>query len=336
MDGGRRLLRSIIGFGWAQGVPALASPRQGAVPANAGSFLPAVQKSRLPATIRPVERRALQANAAARWARLLARRGTGLALAAIVIGGAGISGAVRGGHYAAFVASNGALGDVIARSVGLGVSAVVISSDNGMSDAEILKLSGITIQSSLVFLNAAEVREKLKSVPLIREASVRKLYPDRLVIDVEGRQPFGLWQKDGKVAVIAKDGTAIDAMRDDRFAELPFVVGEGANERIAEYISLLDAAGDMRSKIRAGTLVSARRWNLKMFNGIDVRLPEIAPARAVAQLAVLDHDARVLDKDLVWIDLRQSGRMIARLSADAAAARADALAAKKRSKAGQT
>ena len=336
MDGGRRLLRSITGFGWAHGVPALAVPRPGLAPDTGSHYLPAVQKPRLPAVIRPSERRAGQAAAAARWNRLFTSRGTGLLLAAWVIGGASIYGAVRGGHYTTFVAANGSLGDVVARTLGFGVAAVVISSDNGMSDAEILKISGITSQSSLVFLNAAELRDKLKAVPLVKEASVRKLYPDRLVIDVEERQPFGLWQKDGKVAVIAKDGTAIDQMRDDRFAELPFVVGEGANERIGEYMALLEAAGDMRSKIRAGTLVSGRRWNLKMVNGIDVRLPEAAPVRAVAQLAVLDHDSRVLDKDLVWIDLRQSGRMIAHLSAEAAAARADMLAAKKRSKAGQS
>ena len=322
MDGGRRLLRSLTEFGWTQNVPAIAGTRQ----------LPVVQKPRPPLMVRPNERRMAQSTLATR----LARPGAALVLAALVLGGAGVFGFFQSGRYAAFIAANGTIGDVIARSVGLGISAVVISSDNGMSDAEILKISGVTTKSSLAFLNAADVRDRLKAVPLVREASVRKLFPDRLMIDVEERQPFGLWQKDGKVAIIAADGTAIDEMRDDRFADLPFVVGEGANDRIAEFATLLDAAGDMRGKIRAGVLVSGRRWNLKMVNGVEVKLPEIAPQKAVAALAVLDHDARVLDKDIVSLDLRQPGRMIVRPGAEAAAARAEWIASKKHPKGGQT
>ena len=43
--------------------------------------------------------------------------------------------------------------------------------------------------------------------------------------------------------VIAADGTAIETVRDDRFADLPFVVGQGANNRVGEFLKIVDAAG---------------------------------------------------------------------------------------------
>ncbi len=71
----------------------------------------------------------------------------------------------------------------------------------------------------------------LEALPLIKQASVRKLYPDRIVIDIVERAPAALWQKDGELSAIAADGAVIDKADDGRYAALPFVVGEGANER---------------------------------------------------------------------------------------------------------
>jgi len=110
-------------------------------------------------------------------------------------------------------------------------------------------------------------------------------------------------------------------MRDERFVGLPFVVGEGANERLPEFTALLAAASELGPRIRAGVLVANRRWNLKMASGVDVMLPETNPQAAVATLVRLQRESRVLDRDVISLDLRLEGRMFARLTEEAAAAR---------------
>ena len=122
------------------------------------------------------------------------------------------------------------------------------------------------------------IREKLKQLPLVKEATVSKLYPDRLLIEIEERQPFALWQCDGQVQIVAADGVPLAAMRDQRFIHLPLVVGAGANGKLGQYLALLETAGDLRERIVAGVLVAGRRWTLKTANGIDVLLPEMEPA----------------------------------------------------------
>jgi cell division protein FtsQ len=62
-----------------------------------------------------------------------------------------------------------------------------------------------------------------------------------------------------------------------------------------------------------------------MKSGLDVKLPEIAPLAAVATLVGLQRRSRILDRDILWLDLRTPGRVFARLSADAAAARQERL-----------
>ena len=42
---------------------------------------------------------------------------------------------------------------------------------------------------------------------------------------IEEREPFALWQKDGKVSLIAADGTMLAPLDDPQYAALPLVVG---------------------------------------------------------------------------------------------------------------
>jgi len=258
------------------------------------------------------------------WLDRPAPRGLGLAFALVILVGAAFFGATRGGQYQAFVAAEGGIGDVAARMLGFGIDVVTISGEAQLTEPEILSLAGISPRDSLPFFDVAEARRKLESLPLIKQASVRKLYPNRIVIELVERTPVALWQKDGEVRTIAADGAVIDEMRDQRFVTLPFVVGDGANERLGEFTAVLDAAAELRPKIVAGVMIGERRWNLMMKSGLEVKLPESDPVSAVTTLVALQRQSRILDRDLLSLDLRVPGKIFARLSEEAAAARAAA------------
>jgi cell division protein FtsQ len=260
---------------------------------------------------------------------LTAPKGVGIALTLALILGVAVFGAVRGGEYQAFIAREGALSDVIARALGFDIAVVTISGQAELPERQVLAAAGVSPRSSLLFLDAAAARETLEKIPLVKSASVRKLYPNHLVIDLVERTASALWQEDGKVSIVGADGAPIDLMTDTRFIGLPFVVGKGANERLPEFMTILSAASELRPKIKAGVLVSERRWNLIMNNGLVVKLPENKPETAVATLVRLQRQDRVLDSDAVSLDLRIDGRMFVRLTDEAAAARAAAHPAKK-------
>jgi cell division protein FtsQ len=153
---------------------------------------------------------------------------------------------------------------------------------------------------------------------------VLKLYPGRLHITVTEREAFALWQKDGKVAVIADDGTVVESFVAKRFAHLPLVVGAGAELKAREFLAQIEQFPLVRDQLRAAVLVADRRWNLKLKNGIDVRLPEAGVELALATLVRLDRDKKLLTRDIAAIDLRLPDRVTVRLSDELAAARMDA------------
>jgi cell division protein FtsQ len=263
----------------------------------------------------------------ARLRRLIlsAPRGLGLVLTIVLFAAVALFGALRGGEYQAFIAREGDLRDVVARALGFDIAIVTISGQVELRELELLAAARITPKNSLLFLDAAEARKGLEALPLVKSASVRKLYPNHLVIDLVERAPYALWQKDGQVSIVAADGAPIDEMTDDRFIGLPFVVGDGANERLPEFMALLDAAAELRPKIRAGVLVSGRRWDLTMTNGMVVKLPEVNPQAAMATLVRLQRQDRVLERAALSLDLRAPGKMFVRLTEEAAAARAAAM-----------
>ena len=241
-----------------------------------------------------------------------------------VLGAAGALGVVRGGQYDALVAEHGAPMDIAARTLGFGIDTVSIVGIKELTQGQVLDLAGINPKKSLALLDARAIRERLLRSPFVQDATVRKLFPGKLELVITERDAFALWQKDGKISVIARDGTVLEPADPTQFADLPFVVGEDANLRAEGFATILEGLGDLRGKVRAGVFVAGRRWNLKMASGLDVKLPEDEPQKAAQKLAKLHQANRVFDKDISVIDLRQSGRIVARLTVEAAEARAEA------------
>jgi cell division protein FtsQ len=267
-----------------------------------------------------------------RWRRFVAKppRGIGLVLTAVLFGSSGYYGAELGGQWPMIVATYGTPAEMVTNALGFRIETVTMTGQRDLTDGEILVAAGITTTTSLVLLNAEAVRTGLQSLPLVKSATVHKLYPDTLAITLQEREPFALWQNAGAVSVVARDGTPIDQMRDARFAKLPFVVGEGAAARATEIVALLEAVPSIKQRVRASVLVAQRRWNLSLDNGVVVRLPEQAPETALAALARMQEADDVFGKDVLTIDMRLADRVAFHLGADAAAMRAEALAKKKK------
>jgi cell division protein FtsQ len=252
-----------------------------------------------------------------------------IALTLFVLLGAALMGAERGGQLDWVTGEASHAGDWAARSLGLGVSVVTVSGTTHMSEPRILAIAGIDASRSLPFFDVAQAKARLEANPLVKQASVRKLYPNQVVIDIVERTPYAVWQKDGDVNAIAADGAPVDEVSDGRYAGLPFVVGEGANERVREYVALLDAMDELKPRVEAGILVGQRRWNLRLKSGVEIKLPEDNPEAAVAGLLKLQRQSRILEKAVLALDFRVPGKVFARLTEDAATAWTDAHAPKK-------
>ncbi|MBX9841696.1 MAG: cell division protein FtsQ/DivIB [Xanthobacteraceae bacterium] len=261
-------------------------------------------------------------------------RGTGIAAFSVFVLATVGFGVVRGDHVPAIIDELRDWRDAAANAAGFRITSIAMAGQKQLSREEILTTAGITGRTSLLFLDAAEARAKLKANPWIAEATILKLYPSRLHVAVTEREAFALWQKDGKVSVISSDGTVVEPFVSARFAKLPLVVGIGAETKARDFLALLERYPLLRGQMHAAVFVAERRWNVVLKNGIDVRLPETDAAKALDTLVQLDRDNKLLSRDITVVDLRLADRVTVRLADEPAAARIEAIKAKNKKKGG--
>ena len=272
-----------------------------------------------------------------RWSALINTRwprGVGIAGTVVVILASLAYGAVKGDHIPSIIAALKDVRDGAGNAAGFRIVSVALAGQHHVSREEVLAVAGVTGNTSLLFLDVEQTRERLKTDPWIADATVLKLYPGELQIGIKEREAFALWQKDGQVSVIADDGTVLEPYVSPRLIELPLVVGRGAETRAKDFLALLDRYPALRAFVRATVLVGERRWNLRLNNGIDVRLPETDIAPALERLVALDKEKNLITRDIVAIDLRLPDRVTVRLSEGAAQARIDAAKDKPKKKGG--
>src|SRR5207248_5198982 len=154
---------------------------------------------------------------------------TGIALTVLMLLGSAGLGVVKGGHVDELVGALSDTRNALANSAGFRITTVAINGRKQLSQDEVLAIGGVNGRSSLLFLDAATVRDKLKANPWIADATILKLYPGRLQIDIVERTAFALWQQDGRLSVISDDGAVLEPYVSRRFVALPLVVGKGAD-----------------------------------------------------------------------------------------------------------
>jgi cell division protein FtsQ len=252
-----------------------------------------------------------------------------VATVVILFGSAGM-GIVKGGHVEEVTTALSDARNGLANSVGFRITAVAINGRKQLTQDEVLVIGGVNGRSSLLFLDATVVRDKLKANPWIGEATVQKFYPGQLQIDIVERTAFALWQQDGRLSVISDDGAVLEPYVSRRFTGLPLIVGKGAETRARDFLALVDRYPQVRSIMKAAVFVGERRWNLRLKDGLDVRLPENDVGNALATLTRLDKEERLFSRDIVAVDMRLPDRLTVRLSEDAAKAREELFKDKKK------
>lgn len=158
-----------------------------------------------------------------------------------------------------------------------------------------------------------EVRNRLRALPWLADASVQRRLPDTLVIEVKERKPVALWQYRQRLAAIDITGRVLTRERLERWNDLPILVGAGANTRVRDALQLI-AATPLGRDVNAAVFVGGRRWDLKFRSGETLALPD-QPGQARAALATfakLDGQGpeRLLGGRFTRFDLRLPGRMI--------------------------
>jgi cell division protein FtsQ len=197
-------------------------------------------------------------------------------------------------------------------AAGLEVTEVLVEGRENAPLDLIRAAIGMERGDPMLGFSPAEARERLQSISWVASAHVERRLPGTILVRLEERAPFAIWQHQGRFAVIDRDGLVVETETLDAFGPLPLVVGAGAEKHAAALYDLLQAHRHILARTQALVRIGERRWNLRLHSGTDVLLPEGHEAPALNRLAELHARNALLDRPLVAVDMRLPDRLVVR------------------------
>ena len=240
------------------------------------------------------------------------------AAVAVVLGSAGTWAAVAGLPARGQSAPERA--GAVAAGLGLVVTEVTVTGRRHTPREAVLAAVGVGRGDPIVSFDPADARRRLEEIGWVRAAEVRRQLPGRIHVGLTERKPAALWQRQGALAVIDREGVVLTERGVGRFVDLPLLVGVEAATGVEELHGIFAADPDLAARVVAAVRVGGRRWDLHFDIGLVLRLPAADPAAAWGWFALLDRDHSVLRRRVQSVDLRLPDRMFLRLSPEDAAA----------------
>ncbi len=220
----------------------------------------------------------------------------------VFLGVAALYGLALGGQLERFSAS-----------AGFGVERVIVSARSEVRRNAVFKALDVEFGRPLLTYDCGSARARLLQLSWVKEASVQRVLPGTITVDVVERQPIAIWQDAGRLSLIDAEGNLIGPAEMTDLALFPHVVGKGAAQKAGALLRILARFPEIESRVRAAVRVADRRWNLSLSNGINVALPAENMEAAIALLLKLDREQAILSRKINLIDLRFKDRVILRL-----------------------
>lgn len=233
-------------------------------------------------------------------------------LVLFVVHAAGSRGGPSGGSLTSVRERLGA----VTAAFGLRVTDIVIEGRANTPEPMLRAAIGVNVGDPILGFSLEDTRAHIEMIPWVEHATVERRLPGTLVVNLQERRPFAIWQNQGKFVLVDRAGQVVANQDVAQFRHLPLIVGLGAPRAASDLLDALRDRPALEEKVSASVRVGERRWNLRMTNGTDVMLPEGHEVVALDRLIQLQQDHAVLDRPLVAIDMRLPDRLVFRPKTD--------------------
>jgi len=166
------------------------------------------------------------------------------------------------------------------------------------------------IRGNFFTANLEQVRQVFEAVPWVRRATVRREWPDRLIVEVEEHEALGTWGEDGRLLSVKGDVFTANLAEAEEDHELPQFSGPDGSEKevLSRYAELRSWFAPAKLVPESLALSSRYAWTVILNNGTSVALgreqtPTMLRER-VARLVSVWPQLAARVQDIETIDMR--------------------------------
>ena len=163
---------------------------------------------------------------------------------------------------------------------------------------------------NLISLSFNSIKIIVESSEWVKRASIKKILPSTLVINITENDPYAIYLQEGKFFLLDLDGSIITEINIDNYQDdLLFVKGENSPELLKKLIKDISITfPNLIQTLEEVEFIEKRRWNLKLNNKLLVKLPDENIQQSLKNLKQLFEEQEVMQSNIIEIDLRIQGR----------------------------
>jgi cell division protein FtsQ len=176
-------------------------------------------------------------------------------------------------------------------ALGFTIKKVHVIGASPPSQQDILRAANLQEGAPILDLDLGAVRAGVERVGWVKQVKIIRLLPDTMVISVVERPRMAVWQDQGVTKVLDSQGKVILEANAAAFANLPLIVGAGADTAAPSLVPLVISRPRLASRLEAMVRVDQRRFS---------------------QLDRLDQTSRILELGLARLDLRDPSMLVVR------------------------
>ena len=178
------------------------------------------------------------------------------------------------------------------------------------SNISLIKEEIYNYSTDLLSLDLQQIKEIIEQEPWIKRVNIKKVYPSTLILDIIENDPYAILKDNGKYYLIDIDGTIItEKNKDYELENFIIISGDDSPAALKSLIKELNIHfSELISQISKLDFIERRRWNLILKNNLLIKLPDTKIDNALKNLKNLFVDEKVLQSNIIEIDLRIEGR----------------------------
>lgn len=130
------------------------------------------------------------------------------------------------------------------------------------------------IKGNFFTANLDAVRSAFEAVPWVRKATVRREWPDHLIVSVEEHQPLGTWGQEGRLLSVKGDVFVANLAEAEEDGDLPQFDGPQGSEKevVKRFRELQQWLAPINLAPESLQLSNRYAWTARMNNGMTVEL----------------------------------------------------------------
>ena len=196
-------------------------------------------------------------------------------------------------------------------AAGFVVEKIDVMGEGRLNERDIRLAAQIQTGSYFFGVDLDAAQDRTESLPWVDRAVVRRLWPNRIVVQIVETTPYALWQNEGQLHLIAETGALIEPVSATESVPsgLRTYIGIDAPAEAQGIESILSPFDEIWPRVDTLVHFPSGRWDLHLKNNAIVKLPARDIERAVQRLAKLDRETFILSRDVGIIDLRLSDRI---------------------------